>query len=140
MQASDIDRSLIEILGDCERGAPAVVHPAVIEHPVRNSRALYLSSGFTTGFKNTPHEESQRMLKELCAFIEREEHIVQKSWCKGEILLWDNRCLIHKAAHADVDEPNLSYRIGIYDRLPFYRKRGAAAGSEVRDDYSATVS
>jgi taurine dioxygenase len=138
VQASDIDRAIIDILAECERAAPPAVHPAVIEHPVRNARCLYVSAGFTTGFKNVSHEESQRVLAELLAFVERDEHVLQKLWKEGEILLWDNRCLIHKAAHADVDEANLSYRIGIYDGLPFYKKR--TPNSEVRDGYHAAAS
>jgi taurine dioxygenase len=136
VQSTDIDRAIIDILAECERTAPAAVHPAVIQHPVRNKRALYLSSGFTTGFKDVAYEESKRVLAELVAFIERDEHVVQKAWREGEILLWDNRCLIHKAAHADVDEANLSYRIGVYDGLPFYRKREARDSAQQR--YHAT--
>lgn len=120
VQASDIDRAIIDILAECERLTPPAVHPAVIEHPVRKTRVLYVNSGFTTGFKDVSHEESQRWLSDVVAFIERDEHVRQKSWVEGEILLWDNRCLIHKAAHADVNEPNLSFRIGVYDGLPFY--------------------
>jgi taurine dioxygenase len=127
VQASDVDRAIVDILAECESVAPPVAHPAAIDHPVRNDRAVYVSSGFTTGFSNVTHEESQRWLSEIVAFIERDEHVVQKSWAAGEILLWDNRCLIHKAAHADVDEPNLSFRIGIYDNHPFYRRRALAS-------------
>jgi taurine dioxygenase len=123
VQASDIDRALIDILAECEKHAPAVLHPAAIDHPVSGGRSLYVSRGFTTGFKGVSHEVAQEMLSEVLAFCEREEHVAQKSWKEGEILLWDNRVLIHKAAHADVEEANLSYRIGIYDAHPFYRPR-----------------
>ncbi|WP_394828820.1 TauD/TfdA dioxygenase family protein [Pendulispora albinea] len=120
VQPSDTDRAIIDILDELEKIAPPVPHPAVIVHPVTKKRILYISSGFTTGFEGVSYEEGKRWLAELVEFVEREEHVHQKTWRGGEILLWDNRVLIHKAAHGDPNEPNRSYRIGVYDGLPFY--------------------
>jgi taurine dioxygenase len=131
VQESDIDRAIIDLLDEADKIVPPVAHPAVIEHPVRRSRSLYVSSGFTTGFKGVSYEEGKAILAELVEFIEREEHIRQKSWIDGEILFWDNRNLIHKAAHTDINEQNLSYRIGIYDGLQFYTNGSGGVG-EVR--------
>jgi taurine dioxygenase len=134
VQPSDVDRSLADILADCERGAPAVHHPAVIDHPLRGTKALYLSSGFTTGFVGTSVEEGKRYLDEILSLVESDANVVQKPWCEGEVLIWDNRSLIHKAAHADVEEANLSYRIGIYDGLPFYQRSTTKVRKEGRDE------
>ena len=38
----------------------------------------------------------------------------------GDVLMWDNRQLIHKASTIAEGELSKSYRIGVYDRLPFY--------------------
>jgi taurine dioxygenase len=131
VQESDIDRAIIDLLEEADKIVPPVAHPAVIEHPVRRTRSLYVSSGFTTGFKGVSYEEGKAILGELVEFIEREEHVRQKSWIGGEILFWDNRNLIHKAAHTDINEQNLSYRIGIYDGLQFYTNGSGGIG-EVR--------
>jgi taurine dioxygenase len=130
IQANDVDRSLTDILAECERLAPASIHPAIIDHPARQRRCLYVSSGFTTGFRDVPYDEGKRWLAELTAFVEREEHVRSQPWAPGQVLLWDNRCLLHKAAHGNVDEPNLSFRIGVYDGLPFYRTRPVTAPEE----------
>ena len=120
VQESDLDRAIIDLVEEIEKAAPAVSHPAVIMHPVRKKPALYISSGFTTGFRGVPYEEGKKWLAELIDFAERDDYVAQKTWSAGEILLWDNRCLLHKAGYTDVTEANLSYRIGVYDGLPFY--------------------
>jgi taurine dioxygenase len=130
VQASDIDRALIDIVKECEQLAPPAIHPAVIEHPVRKSRILYVNSGFTTGFEGVPYDEGNKWLEEINHFVERDENVHEKAWAEGEILFWDNRYLLHKAAYADVSEPSLSYRIGVYDNLPFYTN--TMNGNEVR--------
>jgi taurine dioxygenase len=120
VQACDIDHALIDILNDVEKMAPATTHPAVITHPVSHLPALYVSEGFTTGIVGLGHEENKQVLANLFSFIQQEKHIHTHVWQEGDILLWDNRMLIHKASSVPKGESSMSYRIGIYDSLPFY--------------------
>jgi taurine dioxygenase len=120
VQDWDIDRAIIDILSDFEKQAPPVTHPAVITHPANHRRSLYISQGFTTKIANLSYEESKEVLGKLFAFIERDEHIHTHIWEEGDILLWDNRTLLHKASTVPKGEPSVSYRIGIYDGLSFY--------------------
>jgi taurine dioxygenase len=59
---ADIDRALVDLLNEIERLVPPVSHPAVIQHPVTAELALYLSSGFSTGFEGLSFEVNRRML------------------------------------------------------------------------------
>jgi taurine dioxygenase len=118
--ANDIDRAVIDILADVEQMVPPVMHPAVIQHPVTGRRALYISSGFSAGIEGLAHEQNKRVMGWLFAFIEQESHIHTHTWKDGDILLWDNRSLIHRASDTPPGESSSSYRIGIYDGLPFY--------------------
>jgi taurine dioxygenase len=120
ISAKDIDRALIDILREAEDTAPAVTHPAVIEHPVTGERSLYVSRGFTTGIQGLDARANARVLTALFDFIEREEHVHTHTWQEGDILYWDNRTLLHRASRAPRGEPCKSYRIGVYDELPFY--------------------
>ncbi len=120
VQEWDIDRALIDIMNEIEKRFPAVFHPSVITHPVTNKEILYMSEGFTTGIVDTDYETSQKALQELFEFIELEEHIHTHVWKNGDILLWDNRTLNHMASTVAKGEKSVSYRIGIYDELPFY--------------------
>lgn len=120
VQEWDIDRAIIDILNDFEQQAPPVTHPAVITHPVRLKPSLYINRGFTTRIEGLSEDENKEALEALFAFIEQENHIYTHVWQDGDILLWDNRNLLHKASVVPQGEPSKSYRIGIYDGLPFY--------------------
>ena len=120
IQEIDVDRAIIDILKDVSEMAPAVIHPMVIDHPVTQEKILYISRGFTTAIADLSHEESERILNQLLDFTEQENNIHTHRWKDGDILLWDNRPLVHKASIVSKGEPSVSYRIGVYDGLPFY--------------------
>ena len=109
-----------EILERGRRMFPAPTHPLVITHPVTRRRILYMNSGFTTSIDGLPHEESQAALQELFAFIERPEHVQPHSWELGDIIIWDNRMLIHKAGYMAPGDFQTIFRLGIDDLVPFY--------------------
>lgn len=116
----DIDRAIIDILRDAEHGAPAVTHPAVIVHPVTQKSSLYVSRGFTTGIEGLNEVENAQVMAALCDFTEQPRHVFTHTWCEGDVLYWDNRTLLHRASRPPRDQPSKSYRIGVYDGLPFY--------------------
>lgn len=116
----DVDRALVDVLHSVARMAPAASHPAIITHPVTRERALYVSRGFSTGVVGLEPAESSALLNELIAFVEQPEHIHTHTWREGDILFWDNRSLLHCASQTPAGEQSKSYRIGVYDGLPFY--------------------
>ena len=120
VQATDIDRSLKDLLERINREVPPVKHPAVITHPVTGEKSLYLNSGFTVAIDGLSHEENQKLLAELFEFIERPENIYSHLWRKGDLIIWDNRTLNHMSSPVKPGQQNKMYRIGIYDDLPFY--------------------
>ncbi|QNK61094.1 TauD/TfdA family dioxygenase [Pedobacter sp. PAMC26386] len=120
VQPSDVDKSLQQLIDYMNEIVPPVKHPAVIEHPVTRDKALYMSSGFTMGIEGLTYEDNQKAMQALFDFIEREEHIHTHSWDKGDIIIWDNRFLLHKSSQLSPGEKSKSYRIGIYDAYPFY--------------------
>lgn len=119
---ADVDANLDlgELLERGRRMFPAPTHPLVITHPVTGRRILYMNSGFTTSIDGLPHEDSQAALAELFAFIERPEHVQPHSWELGDIIVWDNRMLIHKAGYMAPGDFQTIFRLGIDDLVPFY--------------------
>lgn len=122
VRPEDVDKSITELLNEFEKSAPPVSHPAVIVHPVTGQRILYINEGFTTRFEGMGIEECRPILQELFAFIERPEHVYRHVYEDGDLLIWDNRPLLHKSSGVPNGEKNLNYRIGVYDGLPFYAK------------------
>lgn len=117
---TDVDVSLAELLEAADTLAPPALHPCVIEHPVTGRKILYLNRGFSTGIEGLPHEEAQDTLRRIFDFAERAEHVHTHAWQEGDLLLWDNRYLLHRAGSVESGESCTTFRIGIYDGLPFY--------------------
>jgi taurine dioxygenase len=120
VQASDIDKSLRELLDRINAEVPPVKHPAVIQHPVTGEKILYMSSGFTTKIVGLNYDDNQRVMQDLFEFIEKPEHVHTHYWEEGDLIIWDNRSVIHKASGVKSGETSKMYRVGIYDDLPFY--------------------
>lgn len=119
VQPGDVDKSITQLLDEFGADTPAVSHPSVITHPVNARRCLYLSRGFSVGFEGLAHEQARATLQRLFDVIEDEGAVHRHPWTPGDILLWDNRQLIHMARGGTDGEPSVSYRIGVYDGHPF---------------------
>ncbi|WP_062058124.1 TauD/TfdA dioxygenase family protein [Aquimarina longa] len=117
---NDIDKSIQQLIDEMNEMVPFVKHPAVIEHPVTGDKILYMSRGFTMKIEGLSYEENEKIMGKLFDFIEKEEHIHNHSWEMGDLIIWDNRYLLHKSSKLPVGEKSKSYRIGIYDDQPFY--------------------
>lgn len=120
VQAGDLDRSIAELIENFKAECPPQAHPAVIEHPVTGEKCLYISSGFTSKLEGLSYEENEKVMKALLDFVEQPKFIHTHYWADNDLLIWDNRSLIHKGSKAKPGEYSRMYRIGIYDDLPFY--------------------
>ena len=120
IQPKDIDRAIAELMEEFRQLSPGAEHPLVITHPATGKQQLYLSRGFTSRLIGLPHEEGQALLGELCDFVERPEHVRRHTWGAGDIMLWDNRALIHHASPIAPGAQSCSYRLSLYDELPPY--------------------
>lgn len=120
VQPRDVDRAIAELMEEFRRLSPGARHPAIVTHPVTGEQALYVSEGFTMAVDGCPHEQSRALLDELFAFIRRPEHVHAHDWRAGDLMIWENRTLVHMSSGIPDGQPSVSYRIGVYDGLPFY--------------------
>lgn len=120
VQPSDVDKSIQQLIDYMNEIVPHVEHPAVIQHPVTGEKILYASSGFTMKIKGLTYEENEIILNKILAFAEQDAHVHTHNWDKGDLIIWDNRPLLHKSSQLPAGEKSKSYRIGIYDNKPFY--------------------
>ncbi len=79
------------------------IHPIARTHPVTGRKALYVSPRFTIGIEGLPDAEGQQLLEELFAHMTRPEFIYHHKWRLGDLLFWDNRCLVHLACRGIPD-------------------------------------
>ena len=120
IQPWDIDRAIAELMAEFRDLSPGAHHPALIKHPVTGEHALYVSEGFTMSIDGMKHEQSREVLDELFAFVARPEFVHEHPWGEGDLMMWDNRTLIHMSSGIPEGQQSVSYRVGIYDGLPFY--------------------
>ena len=76
--------------------APDMTHPLVRVHPETGERALFL--GMHAAFlDDRSKEDSQAKIEELEDHCTQEHFVYRHHWQEGDVLMWDNRCLLHRA-------------------------------------------
>lgn len=83
--------------------------PVVRVHPVTGRRALYLCEygqmdwleGPFVGMQPGPHGDGADLLFTLMSHLTRPEFIYVHEWTVGDLIVWDNRCLVHAATWFD---------------------------------------
>jgi len=127
IRPSDTYRPIIEIMNEIQQVTPDVTHPAVIRHPVTGEQILYLSEGFATYLERPSGERlDDSILRGLLAETGQldpgftHENIHLQTFVKHDLLIWDNRTLIHRALHTTKPEPTASFRVTVHDDYPFY--------------------
>jgi taurine dioxygenase len=74
---------------------PPVTHPVVRTHPETKRKALFVNCAYTTRLLGVSEEESQRLLDLLYAHCIRPEFVYRHRWRVGDVVMFDNRCLLH---------------------------------------------
>src|SRR5688572_8281581 len=100
------------------REAPGALHPIVVRHPVTGRRALYLGRRPLSYVVGLPLEESEALLGRLWAHATREEFAWFQKWSVGDLLIWDNRCAMHKRTAFDPAERRYMLRTQIKGAKP----------------------
>lgn len=101
-EASRINCGARPATEDQKRERPPVNHPLVRTHPDTGARALYLGNhaGHILGL---PHDDGAALLRDLLDFATQPRFVYTHAWRAGDVVLWDNRCLVHRALpHADM--------------------------------------
>jgi taurine dioxygenase len=78
------------------RELPGPQHPIVRTHPVTSRKALYLGRRFGAYIPGLTLAESEAMLDTLWASAARPEDVWTQQWSVGDLVIWDNRCTMHR--------------------------------------------
>lgn len=79
-------------------------------HPVTDRKGLFINEGHTSHLSGMSRAESDTLLAELYAHITQPEFIYGHSWQPGDLLMWDNIAVQHKATFDYDPLPRLMYR------------------------------
>ena len=100
------------------RMVPPVTHPVIRVHPDRdNKRSLFITTNAGNEIGGMSLQEGQALHAELSEHVARPEFCHRHRWCVGDLVMWDNRCLLHRA---------IGYDMGAYRRV---LRRTTVAGS-----------
>ena len=80
-----------------QKSVPDQIWPLVRTHPVTGKRALYLSPRFTIGIEGLMEPEADEILDALFSHQIRPEFIYRHKWRDRDLVMWDNRAVIHHA-------------------------------------------
>lgn len=71
--------------------------PMVRTHPVTGRQALFISPRFTVGIAGMEQAEADALLDELFRYVMDRRFGYTHKWHDGDLVMWDNRCLCHRA-------------------------------------------
>jgi taurine dioxygenase len=81
---------------DDPRSGPGTLHPMVGVHPETGRRCLYLGRRRHAYVDGLPLGESEALLDAVWSYATRAEQTWRHQWRVGDVVLWDNRCTMHR--------------------------------------------
>jgi taurine dioxygenase len=95
---------------DDPRTSPGAVHPLVCTHPETGRRMLYLGRRRNAYLMGLEVAESEALLDELWSFVSHPEFAWEHVWRVGDLVLWDNRCTMHRRDAFDPSSRRIMHR------------------------------
>ena len=103
---------------DEERAAlPPVPQALVRTHPGSGRKCLYLAS-HAEGIQGMAAPEAKMLLLDLMEHATQRKYIYTHRWRTGDVLMWDNRCTMHRGRWHDPTEVRDMRRTTISDEHP----------------------
>jgi taurine dioxygenase len=101
------------------RRTPGAVHPLVRLHPVSKRKALFLGRRPGAYIHGLSVEESEALLDAVWAHATQERFAWYQKWRGGDLVLWDNRCVMHRREPFDADARRVLHRVVIKGTPPY---------------------
>ena len=95
------------------RRTPGAVHPLVRLHPVSKRKALFLGRRPGAYIHGLSVEESEALLDAVWAHAAQERFAWYQKWRAGDLVLWDNRSVMHRRDAFDESLRRLMHRTQI---------------------------
>jgi taurine dioxygenase len=93
--------------------SPGCYHPLVCTHPETGRRLLYLGRRRNAYILGLSLAESEALLDELWSYATEGQAVWQAEWRVGDLVLWDNRCTMHRRDAFDAGSRRIMHRTQI---------------------------
>jgi taurine dioxygenase len=109
----------LQPLTEAERAAmPPVWQPMVRRHPVTGAKSLYISPIYHDEVEGLARDAADDLIAELADFAGRPEFVYAHRWETDDVVLWDNRCTMHRVTPYDAAERRVMHRTTIVGEGP----------------------
>lgn len=88
------------------------LRPLVKIHPVTQRPALFIGR-HAYGIPGLSEGESEALLTKLTAFACQSPRVFAHSWRPGDVVMWDNRCVLHRARPYDYSKPRIMRHVRV---------------------------
>ena len=95
-------------IGPSERKkTPEITHPLVRRHSDTGRETLFIQPriiGSVVAITDMEEERSTALIEELIAHITSDRYIYRHVWNPNDVVVWDNRCVLHSATTKGLNE------------------------------------
>lgn len=103
---------------DDPRQAPGTLHPLVCTHPESGRRMLYLGRRRMAWIEGLDLPESDALLDEIWSHATQPAYCFTHRWRVGDLVLWDNRCTMHRRDPFDASARRVMHRTQVKGSAP----------------------
>lgn len=100
------------------REAPGARHPIIRTHPVTGRKCLYLGRRRNGCILGLDLDDSEETLDRLWTHATQPSLAWTHRWRKGDVLIWDNRCVLHRRDAFDPKARRMMHRVQIRGEQP----------------------
>ena len=104
---------------DAQNPEVPAVHPLVRTHPETKRRATFVSPQFTRSIVGLACDESEALLTRVLEHVMRPEFVWTHQWRVGDLVMWDNRCTMHRREPFAASARRVMKRTQMFGDAPF---------------------
>ena len=94
-------------------------HPLLAVHPVSGRTALFVTApARCAGISGMSETDAAEMIQYLVDHSTVESNLLRHVWSPGDVVMWDNRCVMHRADHDGVVGDRVMHRGMVVERTP----------------------
>jgi taurine dioxygenase len=101
------------------RDAPGPCHPLIRTHPETGRKALYLGRRLNSYIEGMDVAESEALLDAVWAHVLQPRFVWEHVWRLGDVLMWDNRAVMHRRDAFDDNARRILHRTQIKGDTPY---------------------
>ncbi len=106
-------------LDDDLRHTPGPSHPIISTHPETGANSVFLGRRHAAYVNGCTLDESEALLNELWALCTQPQFCYDHRWAKGDVVVWDNRCTVHRRDPFDPSLRRVLYAAQVEGHRPF---------------------